>query len=144
MLFPRRTAAVLSAAVLALGLTSCSDDDNRSPDALEGTWVLVEFDEADLPAAPGVTTTITLEGGKLSGNGGVNTLTGTYDAPEEGKVSFGPIGATKMAGDATAQAQETRFLLELDRVANFEVDGDGAQLELKDDQDNTLIVLAPQ
>ncbi|MFC6154231.1 META domain-containing protein [Nocardioides yefusunii] len=140
----RRTASALTVLALGFGLTACADDDNRSPEALEGNWVLVEFDEADLPAAPGVTTTITLEGGKMTGNGGVNTLNGTYDAPEDGKVSFSPVASTKMAGEPAAQAQEERFLSELAKVVNFEIDDEDGELELKDDKDNTLVVLTQQ
>ena len=141
MMFPRRTAAAVLVLAFGTGLTACSDDTSRERTAVEGTWVLEEFDALDLDADPAVETTITLEGGNVAGNGGVNTLKGTYDAPEDGKISFGDLTATTVSGSEAAMLQEETFLAELAKVENFEYDSEDSELELKDAQDDTLIVL---
>ena len=141
MMFPRRTAAAVLVLALGTALTACSDDASRERTAVEGTWVLEEFDALDLDADPAVETTITLEGGSVTGNGGVNTLKGTYDAPEDGKITFGDLAATTVSGSEAAMLQEETFLSELAKVENFEYDSEDSELELKDAQDDTLIVL---
>lgn len=141
MLFPRRTAAVLVALGLSTVLAACGDDESRDMDAVEGSWALTEFDKADIDADPTVATTITLEGGKATGNGGVNTFNGTYDVQEDGKISFGAMASTKMAGPENAMKQEQKFLAELEKVENFSYDAEDKELELKDGKDDTLITL---
>ena len=141
MKFPRRTAVAVLVLSLGASLAACNDDASRERTAVEGTWVLTEFDGLDLNADPNVETTITLEGGNVTGNGGVNTLKGTYDAPEDGKISFGDLAVTTVDGSEAAMEQEERFLSELAKVENFEYDSEGSELELKDGQDDTLLVL---
>ena len=141
MKFPRRTAVAVLVLSLGASLAACNDDASRERTAVEGTWVLTEFDGLDLNADPSVETTITLEGGNVTGNGGVNTLKGTYDAPEDGKISFGDLAVTTVDGSEAAMAQEERFLSELAKVENFEYDSEDSELELKDAKDETLLVL---
>lgn len=140
MMIVRRTLVAASALALGMGLAACGGDDSRDVDRLEGNWVLVEFDEADIPADPAVETTLALENGKATGNTGVNDFNGTYDAPENGKVSFSELSSTMMAGEENAMVQEKRFLAEMERVENFEYDSEDEQLELNDGSDETLLV----
>jgi heat shock protein HslJ len=137
----RRSATVLLALGLSTSLVACGDDSSRDRAAVEGSWALVEFDALDIDANPTVATTLVLEGGKATGNGGVNAFTGTYDAPEDGKISFSELSSTKMAGEPAAMEQEARFLSEIAKVENFEYDAEDSELELKDDKDDTLLVL---
>jgi len=126
---------------LSLTLTACGNDhESRDVAALEGTWVLVEFDEADIDADPTVETTLDLAEGRATGNAGVNTFNGSYEA-EDGKISFGPLATTKKTGEENAMRQEQRFLEALDDVENFEYDSEDDELELKDRRDETLLVL---
>lgn len=142
MTFPRRAAAALLALGLSASLAACGDDsESRDKALVEGTWALTEFDAADIDADPTVASVITLDGGKVTGNGGVNTITGTYDAQEDGKISFGALATTKMAGPENAAAQEKRFLAELEKVENFEYDKEDKELDLKDGKDKTLLTL---
>src|SRR5690606_20539568 len=55
MAFPRRAAAAVLTLGLATGLTACADDESRDRNDLVGTWVLVEFDGADIKDDPAVT-----------------------------------------------------------------------------------------
>ena len=137
----RRAAAAASTFALCLGLAACGDDhESRDVASLEGSWLLVEFDEADVDADPTVETTLDLADGKASGNAGVNTFTGSYEA-EDGKVSFGPLATTKKMGEEAAMRQEQRFLEAIEDVENFEYDSEDDELELKDGRDETLLVL---
>lgn len=143
---PRSVASLLLAAVLAATVVligGCSPQASE-PAELEGSWVLEslggvsELKHAD----PDVTTLMTLAAGKATGNGGVNSFTGTYDAPAAGKVTFGPIAATKMAGPDNAMAQEAAFFAALDNTRGFEIN-DG-KLVLSDLSNDTLVVMAPK
>lgn len=137
----RRALVTVAALTLTGSLAACGGDDSRDVTHLEGSWVLVEFDQADIPADPAVETTLTLDGGKATGNAGVNDFNGTYDAQEDGKVSFSALAVTKMAGPDNAMLQEDRFLAEMEKVENFEYDSEDGELELADKADDTLLVL---
>lgn len=136
----RRAAAAVSTLALCLGLAACGDDhESRDVASLEGSWLLVEFDEADIDADPMIETTLDLTDGRASGNAGVNTFTGSYEA-EDGKISFGPLATTKKMGEEAAMRQEQRFLEAIEEVENFEYDSEDDELELKDSRDETLLV----
>lgn len=136
----RRILVAAAALTLSVGLAACGGDDSRDVAHLEGNWVLVEFDQADVDADPTVETTLVLEDGAATGNSGVNQFKGTYDAQEDGKVSFSRLSGTKMAGPEAAMMQEQRFLEEMGKVQNFEYDSEDGQLELNDRADDTLLV----
>lgn len=136
----RRILVAAAALTLSAGLAACGGDDSRDVAQLEGSWVLVEFDRADIPADPDVETTLDLESGRATGSSGVNQFTGTYDAVEDGKVSFSELAGTKASGPENAMIQERLFLEEMAKVENFEYDHDDAHLELNDRGDDTLLV----
>jgi heat shock protein HslJ len=66
---------------------------------------------------------VRLEGGRLSGSGGVNRLTGTYDL-EGSSLVFSSIATTMMAGSPERMDREQRFLADLARAARWSLDGD--------------------
>lgn len=137
----RRGVTAVLALTLGLALTACGNDhESRDVANLEGSWELVEFDQADIPADPAVESTLDLADGKAGGNAGVNTFRGTYEA-EDGKISFGRLATTKKTGEPNAIRQEQRFLAALELVENFEYDDEDDELELKDERDETLVVL---
>lgn len=138
----RRTFLAATALTLGMVLAACGEDDSRDVANLDGNWVLVEFDQIDVPADPEVETTLNLEDGRATGNTGINNFTGTYDATENGKVTFSSLEVTEMAGSENATQQEQRFLAELEKVENFEYDTDDDQLELNDGSDDTLLVFS--
>lgn len=128
---------------VSLAVAGCSSAEQTDPSSFEGSWVLESFGAVSgLTAAdPDVVTEMTLTNGKATGNGGVNTFSSTYQAPEAGRVSFGPITATRMAGPANAMDQEAAFLSALEKTTGFEINGDS--LVQSDLGNNTLAILAP-
>ena len=116
------TMVAVMTALSACGGSSASTDSSE----LDGSWVLESLGGvSDLtPADPSVTSTLTLEDGKASGAGGVNTFRGTYESPADGELSFSPLASTRMAGPEAAMTQEAAFLKALDETARFELDGD--------------------
>lgn len=134
---PITLALLVGVALLAGGCASAGTTD---PGALDGTWTLESFGGANElePAADGVTTTLTMAGGQATGNGGVNTFSGTYETPGEDALTFGPIASTKMAGPPEAQSQEDRFFKALDATEHFEINY--GKLVLSDAGNNTLAI----
>lgn len=145
-MMPKMRTELLFAALLGLAvvLGGCASSGESDPAALEGAWVVESFGAASgLTAAdPDVTTEMTLEAGEATGSGGVNSFSATYEAPEAGRLSFGPVVSTKIAGPSNAMAQEAAFFLSLERTARFEFNQD--KLALADSGNNTLVILAPK
>ncbi|GAA4391944.1 hypothetical protein GCM10023153_10440 [Ornithinibacter aureus] len=134
------------AAMLALltALSGCGGSSaNTDSSELDGSWTLESLGGvSDLtPADPAVTSTLVLEDGQVSGNGGVNTFRGSYESPADGELTFSPLASTRMAGPEAAMAQETAFLKALEQTKRFELDGD--RLVLGNAGNDTLAVLRP-
>ena len=79
-----------------------------------------------------------LEGGRISGTGGINGLMGDYRLVGE-IVTFGPVATTMMAGPPDRMAAEQRFLGDLARVARWAIVDD--ELVLGDETGLELIRL---
>ena len=119
----RRAAAIGGALLLA----SCSGGEEAGDVAeaptlaeLEGTeWRLTHFAEGEpAPAEPAVT--LRFEEGRVGGSGGCNRYFGTPTAGETpGSLTFGPIGATRMACPEPAMSIETRFLSALETTTRI-------------------------
>ncbi|TLM99077.1 MAG: META domain-containing protein [Actinobacteria bacterium] len=132
---------VMLAAALAL-MVGCTNSGGVSAADLKGTWVVESFGAPNglTDAAQGVTTEITFDdGGKASGNGGVNSYSATYEAADGGDLTFGPVMSTKMAGPPEAMAQESAFFSALEKTRRFEFN-DG-KLVLAGTGNDTLAVL---
>jgi len=107
--------------------------------ALEGkVWKATEIS--------GVTTVLTEKGtevtaafvaGKLSGSGGVNRYTATYETQSGDKITISQPAATLMAGPPEAMAQEQAYFAALTKATKFAVTADS--LTLMDDQGTTLV-----
>ncbi|WP_425409604.1 META domain-containing protein [Hyphococcus sp.] len=65
------------------------------------------------------------EDGRISGSGGCNSFSGSYEIGGEG-VSFGPVASTKRACPPAIMNQERKFFDVLSTVSNFQRDDDGA------------------
>ena len=130
-------ATVLVALVTLLSGCGGTDDNADAPTELEGSWTLETLGGAK--SDPAVVTQLNMNEGKASGNAGVNTFTGSYEAPEDGTLTFGPLATTMMAGPDAAMQQEQAFLKALADTKTFTTE-DGA-LVLMDADDTKLAVL---
>lgn len=121
--------------LLAVGIWSCGDKDPASSEPVEADgeyasrlstgvvgreWVLQEV-AADGGAAttrPGVRVTLQFgEDGQVTGTGGCNAYSGTYEISEEGKLTISEVGSTEMAcSPAEVMDLETRYLRALGAV----------------------------
>jgi heat shock protein HslJ len=135
---PLALVAAILVALVAL-LSGCGGEDNapNAPTMLQGSWKLETINGA--AADPTVPTTLSLNGGKATGNAGVNTFNGDYTAPSDGVLTFGTLASTMMAGPENAMNQEQAFLKVLSDTKKFTTQ-DGA-LVLMDDSEAKLAVL---
>jgi heat shock protein HslJ len=99
-------------------------------------WALVELEgeSVEVPSdqiRPAIV--LDLEESRVTGSGGVNRLTGPF-ALTGGKLRFGRLATTRMAGPEEAMRREERFLAALDRVTSYELDGRTLTLLTEDGQ----------
>ena len=130
-------AAILVALVALLSGCGSEDDAPNAPTMLQGSWTLETLNGS--PADAAVSSTLSMNNGQATGNAGVNTFNGTYDAPSDGVLTFGPLASTMMAGPDNAMQQEQAFLKALGDTKKFTTE-DGA-LVLMDDSEAKLAVL---
>ena len=134
----------LAIALLALtmAVSGCTPDAPDSSAVQQRTWVLQSLAGASVPepAEGAATAELTLENGKVNGNGGVNILTGTYVLDGDA-LSFGSLASTKMAGPPEAMDQETQFLSALAAAAKVAVDGDTLRI-LQEDGTELMVMVA--
>lgn len=161
----RRLLAVVLALVFTAGLIACSPPQpevaeeaavqeqpsapaTTQPEvveyALEGPqWVLLEITSEDggglVPAAEGGVAMITLEGGDLTGNTGVNNVGGTYELKADREIEIKPGALTKMAGPVELMDQESAFLAALNDTEKYRIDDD--LLTLIGEEEVVLMVL---
>jgi heat shock protein HslJ len=135
---PLALVAALLVAMVAL-LSACGGEDNapNAPTMLQGSWTLETLNGS--PADAAVASTLSMNNGQATGNAGVNTFNGSYDAPSDGVLTFGPLATTMMAGPDNAMQQEQAFLKALADTKKFTTE-DGA-LVLMDDGEAKLAVL---
>ena len=108
---------LLGVGLVALG--GCAADNT-----LNGTsWKLTGWSANSLNATD-FTITASFADGKISGNSGVNSYGGTYEAGSGLAFGVGPLTSTLMAGPAPAMRVETIYLKLLNDAASFKVTGD--------------------
>lgn len=71
--------------------------------------------------------------GRISGSATCNLLTGRYEgsnqnSPEEGSISFGALGMTRIACPEALENQEQKLVGVLNRVERFTIDATGTLL----------------
>lgn len=116
--------AVLLVVVALAALVGCSRD-GGSPDGgvLDGTrwrlseWTLSSLDPADF------TITARFADGQISGNSGVNSYSGTYQAGSGDAFSLGQIAVTEMGGQEPAMRAEAAYLTLLSQAKSFKLTG---------------------
>ena len=144
----QKVLAIMVLVALGMAVAStiggCTASGRIDPATIERTWVLESFGAAAglSPADPSVTTEMTLESGKATGSGGVNSFTGRYEAFDDGRIRFGQPAATMMAGPPAAMEQESTFFSAMEKATRFEINQ--GKLVLSDSDNNTLLVMAPK
>jgi heat shock protein HslJ len=104
-------------------LTGCGGDPRDLLTAAE-SWTVTDLGGAAPVADTEITMTFS-DAGAVSGSGGCNRFTSIYRITGEG-MSFGPIGATRMACPGPAMDQEMRFFAALEQVRAFDIAEDGS------------------
>ncbi len=94
--------------------------------AIAGSWRLVSMGAADAPTASPQTTELTanFEGDRISGSGGCNRFTGSYQT-ESSTLSIGALASTRRACEQSIMIQETRYLAALQAAQRYELDNQG-------------------
>lgn len=109
---------------------------------LQSRWVLdfVTTPQAGpVHADPRLSTELTFGDGAVFGRGAVNRFRGSYEAGDDGTLTFGGIAATRMAGPEPAMAQENGFFTALSATEAFQIVGD--RLVLRGTDGETVAVL---
>lgn len=112
-----RRPVLLACLLLAVAPASLA----QLPDTPIGTWRVEAIGSSTLPAALRADITFTAEG-RVHGTGGCNRFMGGYTL-EGATLRFGPIAGTRMACEAPAMEQETRFHDALATVRGWRMDG---------------------
>ena len=108
---------------------------------LVGAWILVTVDGEPVPEVGKQPTMEIFEDGTVSGVGGVNRFN-TQVEVVDGRLSFGPTAATKMAGPPEAMDLESVFFTRLGAVLNYETDGETLRLWAGENQ--ALVFARPE
>ena len=134
--------AVLLGTLVLAGCAPAPPAQTQEPTALAGEWVLESFGtpQGMTGVDPRVPSVIRFVGSEeATGYGGVNAFKTTYSASGPGKIVFGPISSTKMAGASHAMEQEAGFFNALEKARTFELSEN--KLVLGDQGNNTLAIL---
>ena len=103
------------------------------PAELTGSWTLVAVDGRPVPEVGETPMLQIFRDGTAAGISGVNQFQTQLDAGD-GRLSFGPVATTKMAGPPEAMALEDSFLTHLEAVSSYAVEGTTLRLWVGDDE----------
>ncbi|HYH94306.1 MAG TPA: META domain-containing protein [Candidatus Saccharimonadales bacterium] len=110
--------------------------------AIAGPWTVRAVRRGEgmvsAPEARGATMDFDAVAGTVSGSAGINRLHGTAEI-HDGRVRFGPLALTRMAGEPDAMDAEAAFVSALEDVTGMRVDGD--RLTLLDQDGEPLVEL---
>ena len=136
----KRTGLVLLALILVGGLVFAAGCITApQTQSLEGNWILTGIGSNSTVENPTGIISMEIAGTNVSGNAGVNSYHGTITI-EDGKVTFGPMATTKMAGPENMMAQETEFLAALQNATAYTI-ANGV-LTFTDASGNVLLTFA--
>ena len=95
----------------------------KPEDLLKTSWTLVSITtdkgEASLPNQHGITLVID-EQGRISGKSGVNQYFGSVSMVE-GKISWGQMGCTEMAGPPERMEAESLYVKSLSQTTTYQI-----------------------
>ena len=130
----QRLAAVFFFIMLLIASAGCKQTSGK----IEGVqWKLAGWQVSSINPAD-VTITAKIEGGQISGSGGVNTYGGPCRLGPGNAFSAGPVSATEMAGPEPAMRAEAAYL-KLLAEARFYAKADG-RLTLYDQNENESLI----
>jgi heat shock protein HslJ len=117
-------ALILTALIGLAGLTGCqSKSESIIAWTLTNTvWKVAEIGGEMVGAEKIPALQLFAEGNRVTGFGGVNRFTGTYQL-NGAALSFGQLVSTRMAGDPKQMKVEAQFLQMLGTVTNFRAQG---------------------
>jgi heat shock protein HslJ len=94
--------------------------------ALAGSWRLVSMGEPASPAVPPKDTELTVDfaGDRISGSGGCNRFTGSYQTSGD-QLSISTLASTRKACEAAVMNQEMKYLAALQGAQRYEVNDQG-------------------
>ena len=131
---------VLGGLLLAAGCGSKEsapvDPEVVKKELLDKVWVCESMFRRDIHGDTPVTLQLHADG-TVSGSGGCNTFTGTYNLAGA-SLSFGPLASTKKMCGPAASEQEFSYLTFLSQISKFAVDGDELEL-FSSDQPSPMI-----
>ena len=144
----RRALSIGAAALFALaalvgsGCSSGADSGSSTADnskALEGmTWKATEIvGVTAVLTDKGTEVTAAFAAGELSGSGGVNRYTATYETQPGDEIKISQPASTMMAGPPAAMAQEQAYFAALTKATQYAVASDS--LTLTDDGGAVLV-----
>ncbi len=141
-----KMALVLAGACLiaALAVAGCSSGDEGGGDDVKlletAGWQATEIaGQAVLSGADAADVTAVFAAGDLSGSGGVNRYSATYETTADGGITISTPAATLMAGPPAAMEQEQAYFAALEQVTGFSATADS--LTLTDEQGSALVRL---
>jgi len=123
--------------ILAMLLTGGSVLADGLADGLAGSeWRPVQLGEQVVEDTANVFVRFEAEG-RVAGHGGCNRFFGSYQITD-GQISFGPLGATRMACPEPVMNLETALFQALEQARDFS--RDGIRLVFTDEQGNAAAV----
>lgn len=115
--------------VFAGGLFAQANEANTGKppqELLKTSWTLVSITtdkgEAALPKKHGITLAID-ENGRITGKSGVNQYFGSFTMVK-GKISWGQMGCTEMAGPPERMDAESLYVKSLTQTTTYQIDQD--------------------
>jgi heat shock protein HslJ len=128
--------APLAVSGCSSGSGSAGADDSKALEA--GVWKATEIaGVTSVLTAKGTEVTASFAAGQLSGSGGVNRYTATYETQAGDLITISQPAATLMAGSDEAMAQEQAYFAALTQAKKYTVTADS--LTLTDDQGTVLV-----
>lgn len=105
---------------------------NPALPTLEGRWQLANIGERPLPPVSSGGTPVTAEfaGGRLSGSGGCNRYTTSYQTTGQ-QLQVGTIASTRMACSEPIMQQEFRYFTALQGAQSYSINPQGLQITYK-------------
>ncbi|XPM57975.2 MAG: META domain-containing protein [Leptolyngbya sp. IPPAS B-1204] len=94
--------------------------------ALAGNWRLANMteDPTPTPMVPAGELTVEFAGDRISGSGGCNRFTGSFNT-EGNQLQVSPLASTFKACEQSIMDQETRYLTALQGAQRYELDDQG-------------------